>query len=377
MGKWLAVVLVALSAAACSAAPRRALSSARSISTSAPTTAEHSASRSTSRVATASRVTLHSLVFINTHDGLTATSAGIYRTSDGGQSWTNVEHRPATRIDLVGTTGLAIAGPDLVHTNDAGRSWQPSPSPPAPLTSLDMLSPDLAWATTTSGELATTVDAGKRWGLLPLPDPVGSVCFADQQLGWAAGESVVLGTTNAGRSWSVLYRLPGTMGASDVVHCSGDEVWVLFRGDGAGFNQNYSLVRSSDGGKHWGVLAHNSGFAPEPFLPGVATAPGSALGDYTGPFALVAPGLAYFVGQCPACYPQGVSLVRVSSRQAWVTTPIAPLDGANIMPEPTVVAISFVDPDHGWVGANRFGGGFTIAVTSDGGTSWALLAGPP
>jgi len=68
--------------------------------------------------------------------------SGIYKTADGGATWTNISHRPGLPVDIFGRTGIAVApsSPNVVYaliqadykgqagglfrSDDAGQSWK-------------------------------------------------------------------------------------------------------------------------------------------------------------------------------------------------------------------------------------------------------------
>ena len=103
----------------------------------------------------------------------------------------------------------------------------------------------------------------------------------------------------AGRT---VYTDPGQQAIAYEIRCSGRSVWVMFHGGAASSQEAYVLVRSADAGRSWRLVAAESYFGVK--------AP-HELDSYSGPWTIVGPNAAYFVGSCPACGLWTVSL--------WVT----------------------------------------------------------
>ena len=89
------------------------------------------------------------------------------------------------------------------------------------------------------------------------------------------------------------------------------------------------------------------------------------LDAYPGPFAAVSPSEAVFLGQCPACDPQHVTVLRTedggTSWERHVINGFVP------------TGLAFADAEHGWMTTQL--GGYpgrhaAILATTDGGRSW-------
>jgi hypothetical protein len=126
-------------------------------------------------------------------------------------------------------------------------------------------------------------------------------------------------------------------------------------------SQAYAAYTSSDGGVGWQpvVVAQALAGAHRGF-PGV-----TALDAYSGPFAATSASHAVFLGQCPACDPQRVTVLRTANGgAAWQRHLIA-----GFVP----TGLAFAGADHGWM-TTRIGGieatRSAILATTDGGRSW-------
>lgn len=92
--------------------------------------------------------------------------------------------------------------PTSVVTTDGGAHWQVIPLKEVPLT-LFFLNESLGWMVTTKG-LWQTTEAGKNWVKLPkLPSEVNRVFFLDEKRGWGiGGKKTVVETKDGGREWT-------------------------------------------------------------------------------------------------------------------------------------------------------------------------------
>ncbi|HEV8625888.1 MAG TPA: hypothetical protein VG034_15640, partial [Acidimicrobiia bacterium] len=269
--------------------------------------------------------------------------------------------------------GWAVGEETLLATADGGESWRPAGEPPDPLVDVQFISADRGWGTTRSGTVAVTTDGGGHWASQNVPGRADTICFANPSQGWAAGQSRVMATSDAGRHWRLAYSLPSIETDQFATgHCKGNAVWILFRGSGAVSKQNYTLMRSDLGTGRWTVLAHNTGFAPESSLPGFTGDRG--IGDYAGPFTVIDARVALLIGQCLACAPTTQSLVVANVDGPWAGGRIPALDGTEA---DFAISPTFVDRDHGWVVTTRMEDQRSlIAATSDGGRTWDLLPTP-
>lgn len=205
-------------------------------------------------------------------DYFAARVSGLYRSSDGGKSWTSAFDSLNLQKDL---SALAVAvSPDLeddhsilvglhggiLRSPDNGRHWESAllPSPP-PVISALAISPNfiqdgIVFAGTLEDGMLRSSDRGGRWyawnfGLLDL----NVLCLAISP-GFANDETLFVGTqsgifrsTNGGRSWREV-SLPIGFEAvlSLAVSPSFDRDATLFAG-----TENKGLLFSHDGGQTW------------------------------------------------------------------------------------------------------------------------------
>ena len=138
-------------------------------------------------------------------------------------------------------------------------------------------------------------------------------------------------------------------------------IWVLFQGGAAAGSEGYAAYTSADAGVAWQPVVVS------PMLVGSdpAFANVTPLDAYPGPFAAVSASEAIFLGQCPACNPQHVTVLRTrDGGERWERRVVN-----GFVP----TGLAFADPDHGWM--TTLVGGVegrrsAILATTDGGRSW-------
>jgi len=212
----------------------------------------------------------------------------IYRTTDGGNTWTRVvdpdknnltmsfsknglHFANSTRGWVTGSTNGVYDDLFLYQTDDGGDTWTqlvlPSPNGDAAFfTTMGNVcnsSPVMIFGSTAllpiacnnyntsekSGWLFTSADGGNTWSSASMPSVVyGSYAFINAQTGWLIGEKQIYRTTNGGVSWigpkvvswdGVPYFLNATTG------------WVAAYNDD---RSEYALVRTLDGGQNWQII---------------------------------------------------------------------------------------------------------------------------
>lgn len=137
----------------------------------------------------------------------------------------------------------------VLHTTDAGRSWEvlrESRPDNQPLFAIQFLSPQEGFACGAFGTFLKTTDGGRTWQSLPpgLDTMYNGMAFVDSRNGFLAGEfGTLLRTSDGGLSWQKL-DLGGHRG-------SWFGILLLPRGEILVFGIAGGLMRSQDGGRTW------------------------------------------------------------------------------------------------------------------------------
>jgi hypothetical protein len=224
--------------------------------------------------------------------GSAAGSAVVWQTGDGGRTWAWMSTLPgAPGTASVATFGSSLAwlgascGPDaptscqpaLFASRDGGRSWQKRSD--VSIGSLSFVDEMHGWGVTTlhpqgapiSMVLRFTVDGGQTWSDStgdPCPSywrPIG-VGFTDLERGWivcwgqgsaGVGEKAVVRTTDGGRTWTLIASATPFYGSGVPVVGSISEddypTGIAMRASGAGliWEARGGIQWTSDGGRQW------------------------------------------------------------------------------------------------------------------------------
>ena len=213
----------------------------------------------------------------------------VWRTADGGTSWTRKEVSPGPlrSVAAVGTS-LAWASSvcesgagsacrsELLASHDGGRSWQTIA--PLGFDALDFLDAAHGWGVRAGrgATLESTGDGGRTWSPAPAqpcptvaPLAADGVSFADHLHGWVActglgeagnSDKAVVATDDGGRTWHVLasaypvqgFPAPRTGSIPDL-----DALWgIAMRANGTGLiwmplGGADGTWRTADGGRTW------------------------------------------------------------------------------------------------------------------------------
>ncbi|HET8645395.1 MAG TPA: YCF48-related protein, partial [Vicinamibacteria bacterium] len=132
-------------------------------------------------------------------DGNTGWVVGgrIYKSTNGGQTWTE-QFTPDDLLYAVSfgdaLRGWAVGwGPTLLRTTDGGLTWTPQSAgaPGNALFAVEALGPDVAWIAGTDGFVARTTDGGQTWQPESAPGngglPFEALRFLDAERGWVGG----------------------------------------------------------------------------------------------------------------------------------------------------------------------------------------------
>jgi len=215
------------------------------------------------------RKNLNDVCFWDDRVGVACGDRGVYRTQNGGLTWQTLP----LKVARVGWRTIRLAGPKdiwvggqihpggpgkgfLFHSEDAGQTWQRVLAGRLEGASRLGLTPmgDI-WVMTRRAASFHSPDGGRTWQKVDFGLPVdavdicfpGDVPYATEYVGYVLGylgnESVVLKSTNSGKTWQRL-SLPSDVGyLRRLFFTTSREGWV-------GGNDG-RLLYTSDGGLHW------------------------------------------------------------------------------------------------------------------------------
>jgi len=229
--------------------------------------------------------------FVNRSVGWVAAGPTVFGTRNGGRSWqSELSVSGLLAVDAVDTEhAWALTTSSLFATSDGGHSWT-SHVLPLNVTAVDFVDATTGWAVGRRGGILATEDRGASWRGLKAPASIDTVCLNGSTRAFAASGGTVFGTADGGATWRRVLRAPSAgQHWLPRLQCHGGGVWVLFQGGVAAGSQGYAVYAAPDG-SHWRLVLGQ-------FLPRRVP----RLASYSGPYSVVAPSSAFFVGYCPAC----------------------------------------------------------------------------
>ena len=165
--------------------------------------------------------------FIDADHGIVeaAWSGGVHRTTNGGRTATDWTYTEPSGSWFLGTVTYLpdgrvwLAGIDIAHSPDGGRSWSLLPSTNAifdgPIAVRESDKGFVGGGTISpavSGWVYETTDGGGSWSPAPVlttPYPVRGLMLLDDEVAWAVGGNVftgvggIWGTTDGGQEWAL------------------------------------------------------------------------------------------------------------------------------------------------------------------------------
>ena len=183
------------------------------------------------------------IYFINADTGWVANAEGyIYRTMDGGNSWTTQLFQPATSFRCIG-----FANSNNGWAGNLGLGgWSP---------------------TTDTIPLYQTVDGGNTWQPVsnitgPVPQGICGISVVNDSVVYAVGRvggpCHIMKTSNGGLSWTSVNFNPPAFYLVDCHFFSVDTGFVV-GSTGTNFsNEQYAVYYTVDGGQNWIQVAGNS-----------------------------------------------------------------------------------------------------------------------
>lgn len=205
------------------------------------------------------------------------------------------------------------------------------------------------------------------------PAGAQAVCFSTARDGYLGVPGRIWRTTDAGATWSPAFTEPPASAGQQASRAAGDTpelgcaahgaAWALFLGGGAAMMHAPYLAYATQDGSSWrGVMEEpmlESAMRPKLHLP---AGPGSE----PGPFSVIGPSAAAFVGYTPPANGWGAALLIMATDGGAMLKSAGDIPAIN---EP--LAAAFLTPAQGWViGENLKAHTFSIEATADAGRTW-------
>lgn len=179
----------------------------------------------------------------NNEIGFAVFSDGIVRTTNGGNTWTEVfstRGNELSYLDFVNNQVGYVAGPDiLLKTVDGGVSWTFQRYFPFSIKAISAVSSNLIYALSTNDDIYYSTNAGVSWTRVNAPIArlsTDNIYFVNDSVGYSAA-GYVYQTRNRGKSWE---RLPSDRDpeVGQLVPFSSDVMWACGEGERLALTSN-------------------------------------------------------------------------------------------------------------------------------------------
>jgi photosystem II stability/assembly factor-like uncharacterized protein len=201
-------------------------------------------------------VTFRDITFVDARFGwavgnpanLTTANGIVYRTTNGGRTWTRV--RVSLRGGISGVSfanrkvGWAVCGRDVLHTIDGGLHWAIRDlHGNGSFKDVQALTTRRAWACGNNNVLTSTVDGGATWKRVGTGthQHLIAIHFVDPDNGWIVGVKTVLHTADGGAHWASEATTGQTIGA--LSFADSQNGWAT--------SPTGAVYHTTDAGAHW------------------------------------------------------------------------------------------------------------------------------
>ena len=152
--------------------------------------------------ATASGNIIHSIFFIDKNIGWVTSSAGVYKSIDGGINWIEKSSDGGSSIYFTDANNGWIVGSDGIRkSTDGGETWIVKSTLAASY--IRFYDANIGMCVSSGGVLLST-DSGETWSTKSSPD-LQTINFTSSTTVWGyTSEGTVYKTTNSGNNWNQL-----------------------------------------------------------------------------------------------------------------------------------------------------------------------------
>jgi photosystem II stability/assembly factor-like uncharacterized protein len=174
------------------------------------------------------------------------------KTTDGGQTWIDQTSFPTfiknlRDVMVMGPGDLIAVGenPGIFRSLDGGQSWTAVPNPSTEtLNNVEVIAGDTLSAVGDLGHVLRSTDGGGTWSFLPSP---GGAQTFDQywfngQVGYVVGVHVSRQTSDGGQTWDPMPGVPEPNTYTKIHFLDSQNGWLI---------QHFTTYRTTDGGTTW------------------------------------------------------------------------------------------------------------------------------
>jgi photosystem II stability/assembly factor-like uncharacterized protein len=153
---------------------------------------------------------IQDLYFIDNNNGW-LNSGNLHKTSDGGQTWTMIDrsiynYEGIKKMQFFNSsTGLLMCQSSIYKTIDGGISWSSiiQPSQYQDFGEFYFLNDLIGWASNYNKQIYKTIDGGVTWNLqFTGLYFIENIKFLNANTGWCKEGDYILRTTNGGQTWT-------------------------------------------------------------------------------------------------------------------------------------------------------------------------------
>jgi photosystem II stability/assembly factor-like uncharacterized protein len=149
--------------------------------------------------------------FADARHGWAISGSVLHRSTDGGDTWERLADLPfwGKSIRFLDTNVGVATGHDgaIYRTEDGGATWTSRPRDGfEEMNRIVFVGASTAWAVGEYGSVMTSIDAGLTWTRVLVPPRVSlrDVWFTDPSHGWIVGDrGTVLATVDGGKTWGM------------------------------------------------------------------------------------------------------------------------------------------------------------------------------
>lgn len=156
---------------------------------------------------------ISSIYFFDSDNGIINKGSFIYRTDDGGQTWTLVYEQAefANKMQFVSDNiGFFFGGKtddygsigELYKTVDGGNNWEKINISASEITSMYFLDENVGYASNFENQVLKTQDGGINWEIIANQNqPLYDLIFLDDNIGYGISSNAIYLTMNGGYTW--------------------------------------------------------------------------------------------------------------------------------------------------------------------------------